>query len=337
MKRLFAALLSGALALSLAACGTNGDSPAPAGDAAEPQSAGDAATPATPDAAGKTYNVGVVLKTTSSEYWSYVIAGIEAAEKDLGNVTVKVNGATGDTAFDEQQNMVETLAQSGELQALAVAPLNSGMIANALKGAEIPILAVDTNFDAAQCFIGTAHEDAAFQGGKYVAEQVGAGGKVVVLANIQGELTSESRVKGYTDALTEGGCEIITTLYTDGVSDKAVTAMEGALQTYPEIDAVVCCADDVALGASRAIKSAGREGILVCGFDGISSGVQAVVDGDIACTVAQDPYNMGYQCVVSLVDVLEGKDVPAFIDTGCKVIDSGNAQEYLDKLHSLVA
>ena len=34
--------------------------------------------------------------------------------------------------------------------------------------------------------------------------------------------------------------------------------------------------------------------IMICGFDGISSGVQAVVDGTISCTVAQDPYNMGY-------------------------------------------
>lgn len=325
-KNAFAMLLAGVMTLSMTGCGGKAASDQPAPDASAPQTQ-----------SSEKYNVGVILKTTSSEYWSYVIAGIKAAEADLGNVTVDVKGATSDTAFDEQQNMVETVVSAGTTQALAIAPLQAGQIANALKNATIPILAVDTNFDQASTFIGTAHEDAAYKGGEYVAQQIGKGGKVAVLANIQGEPTSESRVKGYTDALTAGGCEIIATQYTDGVGDKAVTAMEGLLQTYPEIDAVVCCADDVALGAARAIKSAGRDGILVCGFDGISSGVQAVVDGDIACTVAQDPYNMGYQCVVSLVDALEGKTLPAFIDTGCKVITSDNAADYLAKLNSMIA
>lgn len=288
--------------------------------------------------AGEKYQASIVLKTTASEYWSYVIAGIEQAQEDLGNIDVVVQGASGDTAFDEQMTIVETLIAAGGMQAIAVAPLNAGMISTQLETADIPILAIDTNFDRASTFIGTAHEDAAYQGGKYVAEKIGEGGKVVMLANIQGETTSEARVAGYVKALEEGGCEIVATLYTEGVADKAVAAMEQALQSQAEIDAVVCCADDVAIGASRAIKSSTRadEDILICGFDGISSGVQAVVDGDIGCTVAQDPYNMGYQCVVSLVDAIEEKSLEAFIDTGCNVITPENAEEYLAKLNGLL-
>ena len=234
--------------------------------------------------------------------------------------------------------MVETIVNADMCEAIAIAPLQADQIANALTGVKIPVLAIDTNFDQAETFIGTAHEDAAYQGGKYVAEKIGKGGKVVILANIQGESTSEARVAGYKKALEEGGCEIISTQYTDGVGDKAVTVTDGVLQSFADIDAIVCCADDVALGASRAIKQAGRDGdgIIVCGFDGISSGVQAVVDGEISCTVAQDPYNMGYQCVKSLLDVVEGEKLDDFIDTGCKVITPDNAQEYLSKLKSLV-
>lgn len=327
-KRMLAALMAGVMAISLTACGGNDSGAASAGT----QSTGNEA--ASNDTGAK-HKLGIILKTTSSEYWSYVIAGARAAEAELGNVEVDIKGATGDTAFDEQQNMVETVVNSSAVEALSIAPLQAGQIGNVLKNASIPILAIDTNFDQASTFIGTAHEDAAYKGGEYVAQQIGQGGKVVVLANIQGEPTSESRVKGYVDALKAGGCEIITTQYTDGVGDKAVTAMEGVLQTYPEIDAVVCCADDVALGAARAIKTAGRDGIIVCGFDGISSGVKAVVDGEISCTVAQDPYNMGYQCVKSLMDVIDGKELPEFIDTGCNIITKDNAQEYLDKLNAM--
>lgn len=339
-KRLFsrmtAAVMAGALLFSMTACGGQ---PTETEDtkAAEETTAAAADTAAVAEE-DKEYQVGIILKTTSSEYWSYVMAGVDAAEEELGNVYAQVYGAASDTDYEGQLNQAETILSSGAKQAIAIAPLNSGMASTVLGSADIPVLAVDTNFEGAKTFIGTAHEDAAYQGGKYVAEQIGAGGKVLILANIQGESTSEARVSGYKKALEEAGCEIIDVQYTDGVGDKAVNVMEGALQTHPDMDAVVCCADDVALGAARAIEAAGlqEQGILVCGFDGISSGVQAVVDGKISCTVAQDPYNMGYQCVKSLVDAVDGKELPEFLDTGCKVITPENAQEYLDKLNSLV-
>ena len=327
IRRSAAMLLAGLLAVSVSACG-GGNSGA----------ADNSGTSQADSSNGGTHKLSVVLKTTSSEYWSYVIAGIEQAEKDLGNVEVDVRGANSDTDFDGQLNMVETIVNADMCEAIAIAPLQADQIANALTGVKIPVLAIDTNFEQAETFIGTAHEDAAYQGGKYVAEQIGKGGKVVVLANIQGESTSEARVAGYRKALEEGGCEIISTQYTDGVGDKAVTVTDGVLQSFPDIDAIVCCADDVALGASRAIRQTGRDGdgIIVCGFDGISSGVQAVVDGEISCTVAQDPYNMGYQCVKSMLDVVEGEKLDDFIDTGCNVITPDNADEYLAKLKSLV-
>lgn len=327
IRRSAAMLLAGLLAVSVSACGGGNSGAADNSGSSQADSSN-----------GGTHKLSVVLKTTSSEYWSYVIAGIEQAEKDLGNVEVDVRGANSDTDFDGQLNMVETIVNADMCEAIAIAPLQADQIANALTGVKIPVLAIDTNFEQAETFIGTAHEDAAYQGGKYVAEQIGKGGKVVVLANIQGESTSEARVAGYRKALEEGGCEIISTQYTDGVGDKAVTVTDGVLQSFPDIDAIVCCADDVALGASRAIRQTGRDGdgIIVCGFDGISSGVQAVVDGEISCTVAQDPYNMGYQCVKSLLDVVEGEKLDDFIDTGCNVITPDNADEYLAKLKSLV-
>ena len=326
IRRSAAMLLAGLMAVTMSACGGNSSAADNSGGSQADSSSGEA------------HKLSVVLKTTSSEYWSYVIAGIEQAEKDLGNVEVDVRGANSDTDFDGQLNMVETIVNADMCEAIAIAPLQADQIANALTGVKIPVLAIDTNFEQAETFIGTAHEDAAYQGGKYVAEQIGKGGKVVVLANIQGESTSEARVAGYRKALEEGGCEIISTQYTDGVGDKAVTVTDGVLQSFPDIDAIVCCADDVALGASRAIRQTGRDGdgIIVCGFDGISSGVQAVVDGEISCTVAQDPYNMGYQCVKSLLDVVEGEKLDDFIDTGCNVITPDNADEYLAKLKSLV-
>ena len=165
-KRSAAMLLAGLMAVSMSACG---------GSSASGNDSGDSQA----SSSGDTHKLSVVLKTTSSEYWSYVIAGIEQAEKDLGNVEVDVRGANSDTDFDGQLNMVETIVNADMCEAIAIAPLQADQIANALTGVKIPVLAIDTNFDQAETFIGTAHEDAAYQGGKYVAEKIGKGGKVI--------------------------------------------------------------------------------------------------------------------------------------------------------------
>ena len=45
---------------------------------------------------------------------------------------------------------------------------------------------------------------------------------------------------------------------------------------------------------------------------------------------------MGYQAVESMIDAINGEELPELIDTGCQIITPDNAQEYLDKLNSLV-
>lgn len=121
--------------------------------------------------------ISMILKTTSAEYWQYVQAGAEAAAKDLG-VTVDVKGATSETAYDEQQNMIETDVQSGAYDSIIIAPLQGDQAATLVKGTKTPIFAVDTNFDAPEVisFIGTGNEDAAAQGGKAAVEAAKAAG-----------------------------------------------------------------------------------------------------------------------------------------------------------------
>ena len=70
-KRSAAMLLAGLMAVSMSACG---------GSSASGNDSGDSQA----SSSGDTHKLSVVLKTTSSEYWSYVIAGIEQAEKDHG-------------------------------------------------------------------------------------------------------------------------------------------------------------------------------------------------------------------------------------------------------------
>lgn len=323
-KRILAMLMAGAMALTMTACGGSSTF----------QSGGDDTANTGSDAAGGNHKIAVILKTLNSEYWQAVSAGINQAASDL-NVTVDLQGPPSETSYDEQLNMIETTLGSSDAEALVLAPLQPDVATTAVANADIPILSVDTTFtsDKLLSYVGVSNEDAAKAGGAYIAEKLGGKGNVVILAGVQGDTTSEDRVKGWTEGIEAGGCKVLDMQYTDAVADKAVTTLEGLMQQYPDqIDAVVCHSDDVAMGAAQAIQSMGKQDdVMICGFGGIS-GATPVKDGSITATVDIGAYQRGYDCVARALDAVEGKSIDSFYPSDPTIIDSDNVDDFLAKL-----
>lgn len=322
-KKILAMLMASAMALTMTACGGSAS-----------QSGSDSTADTGSDAAGGNHKISVILKTLNSEYWQAVSAGINQAADDLG-VTVDLQGPPSETSYDEQLNMIETTLGSSDAEALVLAPLQPDVATTAVANATIPVLSVDTTFtsDKLVNYVGVSNEDAAKSGGEYVAEKLGGTGNVVILAGVQGDTTSEDRVKGWTEGIEAGGCTVLDMQYTDAVADKAVTTLEGLMQQYPDqIDAVVCHSDDVAMGAAQALQSMGKQDdVVVCGFGGIS-GATPVKEGSITATVDIGAYQMGYDCVARALDAIEGKTIDSFYPSDPTIIDSSNVDDFLAKL-----
>ena len=328
-KRLLAMLLTGALCASMAACSSGGETQQ--GDGGETAQTG-----------GDGYSVDVILKTTASEYWSYVKAGAEAYMAENDGVTVEVKGASSETAYDEQQNMIETDLNSGAYDAFVIAPLQADLVKTLIAGQTAPIIAVDTDIDAPEVlsFVGTGNEDAAAMGGKAAVEAAEAAGwteiKAIAISGVQGDGTATARLTGYQKGVEEaGGTFLVDEIqYADAVADKAATSMEAIMQNHPEgIAIIVCNNDDMAMAAARAAK--GNEAYantVFVGFDGIQSACNAILAGEETMSVAQEAYDMGYKAVEAAVKALDGETLDEFIDSGCSVITADNAQERLDTL-----
>ncbi|WP_182354892.1 sugar ABC transporter substrate-binding protein [Flaviflexus huanghaiensis] len=312
-RRLFAAL--GATALVLSAC-SMGES--------EEQSAS-----ATDD---DSVRVGVLLKTLSSEYWSYMAAGVEDAAEDLG-VDVQLQGPASETSYDEQTNMLETMLADDSMDAIVLAPLQPDSVVAVLGDTEKPILFVDTDapYDNKVTYIGTGNEEAARAGGEAAAALAGEGAEAAWIGVVQGNTTTDQREAGFTAGLESGGVTVVAKQYAEGLADKAASIVENILTSNPNLTVVVTANDEMASGAARAAQSAGRE-LVIFGFDGIQAGVQNVIDGTVTGTVAQDPYAMGYKAVESAVAAARGETLDEFIDTGSQIITSENAEGYLATL-----
>ena len=194
LKKIGALFVSSALMASmLAGCG--GSSSGSTGDSGSQAEGGDG-----------NYNISIVFKTTSNEYTQYMMAGAEKAAAETGAV-LDMKGATSETAYDEQQNMIETDLHAGKYDAMIIAPLQGDMATTLVNGAEMPIFAIDTDFNAPEkiSFIGIGQKDAAASGGEKAVEAAKAAGwdkiEAAYIAGVQGDSTADARRTGFQEGI----------------------------------------------------------------------------------------------------------------------------------------
>ena len=339
MKKFLALALTLVMALSLVACGGGNDAPA-----AEEEKA-----PATSETApaDETINVSVILKTTASEYWGYVVAGAEAYMADHPNVKVEVKGATSETAYDEQQNMIETDMNNADIDGYVIAPLQADMVANMIAGQTKPIVAVDTNIVAPEVlsFVGTSNEEAGKLGGEAAVALAKERGwteiKAIEIAGVQGDSTNEARMAGYMAGVEAAGGDFLENevQYANAVADQAVTCMEAIMQNHPEGIAIICANnDDMAMAAARAAAgNPAYANTVFLGFDGIQSACNSILAGELTMSVCQAGYDMGYQSVDAVVRALAGEKLDQFIEAKASIVDPSSAQARLELLQGYLA
>jgi len=340
-KKVLALCMASVMCVALAACG--GDS-----DGGESEQTGssdvESGNSESQTSDGGELNINVILKTTASEYWGYVLAGCEAYGKDHPDVKVDVQGASSETAYDEQLNIIETNLASNQYDGFVIAPLQADMVVKQIAGTAYPIIAVDTEIEAPEVlsFVGTGNEEAAFSGAKSAVEMAKEAGwtelKAISISGVQGDSTATARLNGYQKGVEDAGGEFLSDeiQYADAVADKAYSCMEAVIQNHPEgIAMILCNNDDMAIAAARA--AAGNQAYadtVFVGFDGIQSACEAILAGEETMSVAQNAYEMGYKAVEACVAAINGETVESFIDSGSSVVTKENAQEQLDTLKS---
>ena len=328
-KKLLAMTLASAmLASALAGCGGSSASTDNGGSSADSDDA---------------YNISVIVKLTDGHF-NKVMAGAKAYADEHDNVNVDIQSPTSATSYDEQVNMIETSLGNPGIDALVLAPLQSDSASTLVANTDKVVIALDTDFtsDKKLAFVGTGNKDAAKSGGTAAVEAAKANGvdkpTVLIVTGVQGDETHEARLAGYKEGVEEAGGEVVEVQYCDGLAEKAATAMESVMQMYPDgIDIVLSSNDDMAMSVVKIIKDSGNAkyaDTIVCGFDGNTSAISAIKDGALGMDVAQLGYDMGYKAVEAAVKALEGEKIDSFIDSGAKIVDSANCDEYIDDMKS---
>jgi ribose transport system substrate-binding protein len=89
----------------------------------------------------------------------------------------------------------------------------------------------------------------------------------------------------------------------------------------PDLKAILCANDSMALGAVAALKAAGKAGqIRVIGFDHIQAVQQLIKDGQVFATVDQHGDQLAVFGIEYALEILKNKTTPADKETAVDLI-----------------
>jgi ribose transport system substrate-binding protein len=254
---------------------------------------------------------GYAVQDLGNQYWVTVANGIKAKAAELG-VDVVVMDARTDPARELAN--VEDLAQR-KVQAILLSPWDTDSGSNAVavaNKAKIPVFVLDIGVKSGkiETFIVSDNYKGGRIAGEYIKKYVPAGGKVAHIQCQLGYVIPGLRGKGFSDVMTES--KIIVAARQPANSQRAMgmDVMQNILQSNPDIGAVFCENDEMALGAIEAIAAVNKQSqIKVIGFDGTNDALDAIKAGRLTGSVAQQPFEMGKMGVQAAYDFLHGKKV----------------------------
>lgn len=262
----------------------------------------------------------LAVSTLDNPFFVTLKEGAEKKAKDLGYKLV---------VLDSQNDPAKELANVEDLtvrgtKVLLINPTDSEAVGNAVAIANkknIPVITLDRGANKGEVVSHIASDNVA--GGKmagdFIAEKVGKNAKVIQLEGIAGTSAARERGEGFKQAVAANQFEVLASQPADFDRTKGLNVTENLLASHGAAKAVFAQNDEMALGALRAIKAAGKD-IIVVGFDGTDDAVKAVKGGKLAATIAQQPDKIGELGVETADKLLKGEKVEAKIPVPLKVI-----------------
>lgn len=287
---------------------------------------------ATPDGDGSThYEIAVIPKGTSHEFWKSVHSGARKAEMELP-VSITWMGPSKEDDRIAQIEVVDNFISKG-VDGIVISPLDDTALVPVLKEAKaegIPVVVVDSgvNWDGYESFVATDNRQGGVVAARHLAGLLGGEGKVMMMRYFEGSASTSKREIGFLDTIRDEfpNIEVVSgNQFGGATSDECYQTAENLLINHQEIDGIFCACEPTTFGMLRALQDSGRAGqVRFVGFDATDKLLGGLRAGEIDGLVLQDPFGMGELAVRRMVEHLEGGEVDKFVDTGVQVATKDN-------------
>jgi ABC-type sugar transport system, periplasmic component len=295
--------------------------------------------PSGPASSAKKLTIAVIPKGTTHEFWKSIHAGSNKAAAELTSQGTQVEviwkGPLREDDREQQIQVVEGFTTQG-VNGIVLAPLDDRALVRPVedaKRATVPTVIIDSGLktDSIVSFVATDNR----KGGSLAADRLGellnGKGKVLLLRYAEGSASTTEREEGF---LTEikakfPGIELVSTdQYAGATRDTAKRASENLLNRFGEdVQGIFTPNESSTAGMLLALQDINKAGkVSFVGFDASQSFIDAMRAGQLHGIVVQNPFNMGYLGVRTMVDHLLGKNVEKKIDTGVMLVTKENLE-----------
>jgi len=279
--------------------------------------------------AAEPLQIAVIPKGTTHVFWKSVEAGARKAGNELG-VTVIWKGPLKEDDRAQQIGVVQQFVAS-KVAGIVLAPLDATALTGPVKSAQqanIPVVIIDSALRGEPgsdyvSLVATDNRRGGELGGDELARRLGGKGKVVLLRYAEGSASTQEREEGFLAAIARhpGIMVTVTNRYGGATVSLAQDAAMNLIDRIREADGVFCPNESTTQGMLLALRQNGLAGKKAfVGFDTSPFLLQALRKGEIQGLVAQNPFQMGYQGVKTVVARLRGLPVEARKDTGCALV-----------------
>ena len=286
---------------------------------------------------GRKLTIAVIPKGTSHEFWKSIHAGAIKAQRELstaGNeIEIIWKGPLREDDREQQIQVVEGFASQG-VNGIVLAPLDNRALARPVeeaKTAGVPTVIIDSALESNSIvsFVATDNRKGGMLGADRLGDLLGGKGKVILLRYAEGSASTEEREAGFLQEIRQKypNIELISTdQYGGATRDTAKRAAENLLNRFgDEVQGIFCPNESTTAGMLLALQDIGKAGkVMFVGFDTSQSFIDAMRAKQLHGIVVQNPFNMGYLGVRTMIESLQGKNVEKRIDTGVTMITPDN-------------
>jgi ribose transport system substrate-binding protein len=288
---------------------------------------------------GKKLRIAVIPKGTTHEFWKAVHEGADKAGEELG-VEIIWKGPLKEDDLNDQIKVMEDFTTQG-VDGIVLAPLSDTGLKKAVADAQksdIPVVIFDSDLKDSEfvSFVATDNEKGGRAAGEEMVRLLGGNGNVVVLRYAEGSASTTNREKGFLDVMKQNtGIKILSdNRYAGATVDTAQTEAENLLSSFKKpdgslnVDGIYCPNESSTFGMLRALQQSGWAGkVKFVGFDSSTTLIEGLTKGEINALVLQNPRQMGYLGVKTMVDHIKKTKVEKRIDTGAVLVTGDNMKD----------
>jgi ribose transport system substrate-binding protein len=283
-----------------------------------------------------------IVNVPTDRFWDIAFAGcLQAASEE--NVIAEFHAPNESTA-QQQKQIVEDLMSRG-IEGMAITPLNPESLSLALDraGEMFPVICQDSDAPNSRrlCYIGTDNVDLGRKMGELMKQTLPEGGKVALFVGQLDVANARERQQGILESIQGTNLESIGT-FTDGAQPaEAKRVVTDVLAKNPDLKGIFGLWGYNAPQAVNALEESPGRDVKIVGSDESVQTCRAVRQGKEFASVAQQPYEFGYQSIKMLAKIHRGEhpDLPAdkTIHIGTYVITRDNVDDVERKIADRLA